>query len=46
MRAEGLTKSIGLSNFREEEIKALAPHWTIPPAINQVGGLARCGKAR
>ena len=33
---EGLTKSIGVSNFREEDLAQLAPTWRIKPAVNQI----------
>ena len=36
LKKEGLTKSIGVSNFREEDIKELEKTWEIPPAVNQV----------
>lgn len=35
--AEGLTKSIGVSNFREEDILEIKKTWKTPPAVNQVG---------
>jgi len=36
LQKEGLTRSIGVSNFREEDLIEMEPHWTIPPAVNQV----------
>ena len=36
LRKEGLTKSIGVSNFREEDIEEISKSWEIPPAVNQV----------
>ena len=33
---EGLCRSIGVSNFREEDLLEMKDHWTIPPAVNQV----------
>lgn len=36
LQAEGLTKSIEVSNFREEDILEIKKVWTIPPAVNQV----------
>jgi len=36
LRKEGLTRSIGVSNFREEDLMEMEPYWTIPPAVNQV----------
>jgi hypothetical protein len=35
LQKEGLTRSIGVSNFREEDLMEMEPHWTIPPAVNQ-----------
>jgi len=37
IKADGLARSIGVSNFREEDIAAMQGSWTIPPAVNQVG---------
>ena len=36
LKEEGLTKSIGVSNFREEDLLEMKDHWKIPPALNQV----------
>ena len=36
LQKEGLCKSIGVSNFREEDLLEIKDHWTIPPAVNQV----------
>jgi diketogulonate reductase-like aldo/keto reductase len=36
LRAEGLCKSIGVSNYREEDLFAIRDAWTVPPAVNQV----------
>ena len=36
LQKEGLTRSIGVSNFREEDLIEMEPHWTVPPAVNQV----------
>ena len=33
---EGLTKSIGVSNHREEDLLEMKDQWTVPPAMNQV----------
>ena len=33
---DGLTKSIGVSNFRAEDIEELSKTWKIPPAVNQI----------
>ena len=33
---EGLTKSIGVSNYAADDIEELSKSWTIPPAVNQV----------
>jgi diketogulonate reductase-like aldo/keto reductase len=35
-----LTKSIGVSNFREEDILELEKTWEIPPAVNQVSAVS------
>ena len=40
LKKEGLTKSIGVSNYREEDIATLAKEWEIPPAVNQVRGVS------
>jgi diketogulonate reductase-like aldo/keto reductase len=36
LKNEGLTRSIGVSNYREEDFLEMEPNWTIPPAVNQV----------
>jgi diketogulonate reductase-like aldo/keto reductase len=36
LQAEGLTTSIGVSNFRAEDILAMKDSWQTPPAVNQV----------
>jgi diketogulonate reductase-like aldo/keto reductase len=36
LKKEGLTRSIGVSNFREEDLLEMKKSWTIPPAVNQV----------
>jgi diketogulonate reductase-like aldo/keto reductase len=41
LQKEGLTRSIGVSNFREEDLMAMEPYWTIPPTVNQVSPLLR-----
>lgn len=41
LKEEGLTRSIGVSNFQEKDIKEIEGTWTIPPAINQVSPTAR-----
>jgi len=33
---EGLTKSIGVSNFREEDLLELEKTWKIKPVVNQI----------
>lgn len=35
-----MTKSIGVSNFREEDILELEKTWEIPPAVNQVSAVS------
>jgi len=35
LKREGLTRSIGVSNYREEDLLEMEPHWEIPPAVNQ-----------
>lgn len=35
LKKEGLTRSIGVSNYREEDLLEMEPNWTIPPAVNQ-----------
>jgi diketogulonate reductase-like aldo/keto reductase len=37
LKKEGLTRSIGVSNYREEDLLEMEPHWEIAPAVNQVG---------
>lgn len=37
LQAEGLTRSIGVSDFRAEDILELKKSWITPPAVNQVG---------
>lgn len=41
IRKDGLARSIGVSNFREEDIDELSKSWTVPPAVNQVGGKSK-----
>lgn len=36
LQREGLTKSIGVSNFREQDFQEIQDTWTVPPAVNQV----------
>ncbi|KAK4687767.1 hypothetical protein P7C73_g2350, partial [Tremellales sp. Uapishka_1] len=36
LKAEGLTKSIGVSNFRDEDLQAIKATWTTPPVVNQI----------
>ena len=36
LKAEGLTKSIGLSNYLQEQIDWILETATVPPAINQI----------
>ena len=36
LHSSGLTKSIGVSNFREEDIEKISTTWTVPPAVNQI----------
>lgn len=40
LKEEGLTKSIGVSNYREEDLLEMEKTWKIPPAVNQVSPLA------
>jgi diketogulonate reductase-like aldo/keto reductase len=40
LKKEGLTRSIGVSNYREEDLLEMEPHWEIPPAVNQASPLA------
>ena len=35
---DGLTKSIGVSNFKVSDLEKLLPEASIPPAVNQVRG--------
>ena len=42
---EGLTKSIGVSNFKVSDLEKLLPEASIPPAVNQVRG-ASCHNSR
>ena len=41
LKNEGLTRSIGVSNYREEDLLEMEPNWTIPPAVNQVSHIQR-----
>lgn len=43
IKKDGLAKSIGVSNFREEDLQAIQDKWEIPPAVNQVGTEAGSG---
>lgn len=45
IKKDGLAKSIGVSNFREEDIAEMSKSWTVPPAVNQVSR-SRCVSAR
>ncbi|KAK8861381.1 hypothetical protein IAR55_002200 [Kwoniella newhampshirensis] len=36
LKAEGLTKSIGISNFREEDILKLKESWEVVASVNQI----------
>jgi diketogulonate reductase-like aldo/keto reductase len=36
LKSEGLCKSIGVSNYREEDLLAIKDTWKVPPAVNQV----------
>ncbi|WVQ79068.1 hypothetical protein IAT38_001162 [Cryptococcus sp. DSM 104549] len=36
LKAEGLTKSIGVSNFREEDLVELEKTWKVVPSVNQI----------
>ncbi|ORX36342.1 NADP-dependent oxidoreductase domain-containing protein [Kockovaella imperatae] len=36
LKKEGLTKSIGVSNFMQEHLEQLEKVWTVPPAVNQI----------
>lgn len=45
IKKDGLAKSIGVSNFREEDLLAFENEWEIPPAVNQVSG-AMCARMR
>lgn len=44
IKKDGLAKSIGVSNFREEDLLAFEGQWEIPPAVNQVS-LVACMRA-
>lgn len=37
IKSEGLAKSIGVSNFREEDLMELQKTWKVVPSVNQVG---------
>lgn len=37
IKSEGLAKSIGVSNFREEDLLELQKTWKVVPSVNQVG---------
>ena len=39
LQAEGLCRSIGISNFQEHHIEEIAPHWTRVPSMNQVNDI-------
>jgi diketogulonate reductase-like aldo/keto reductase len=36
LKKEGLARSIGVSNYREEDLLEMESNWNIPPAVNQV----------
>ena len=36
LKNEGLTKSIGVGNFKRQNLVELEQTWTVPPAVNQV----------
>lgn len=36
LKDDGLTKSIGVSNFREEDLLEMKDTWKYPPVVNQV----------
>ncbi|WWC87662.1 uncharacterized protein L201_002553 [Kwoniella dendrophila CBS 6074] len=36
LKAEGLAKSIGVSNFREEDILEIEKTWKVAPSVNQI----------
>lgn len=36
LKKEGLTRSIGVSNYREEDLLEMESNWEIAPAVNQV----------
>ncbi|ODO06298.1 aldose reductase [Cryptococcus wingfieldii CBS 7118] len=36
LQASGLTKSIGVSNFREEDLLEIQKTWKVVPAVNQI----------
>jgi diketogulonate reductase-like aldo/keto reductase len=44
IKADGLARSVGVSNFREEDLLAMQGSWSVVPAVNQVSG--RCGKRK
>jgi diketogulonate reductase-like aldo/keto reductase len=37
VKREGLTRSIGVSNFRAAQLREILDGAEVPPAINQVG---------
>ncbi len=37
IKKDGLALSVGVSNFREEDILEISKTWTHAPAVNQVG---------
>jgi diketogulonate reductase-like aldo/keto reductase len=43
-KKDGRVLSIGVSNFASKHIEELAKTWTVPPVVNEVGGLSsfRC----
>lgn len=41
--AEGVVRSIGVSNMNVNQLKAFLPHCKIKPAVNQVGSLVGRG---
>lgn len=46
IKRDGLARSVGVSNFREEDILAMADKWDTPPAVNQVSQLADSANVR
>jgi len=36
LKAQGLTKSIGVSNYRQEHLEFILESCTVPPSINQI----------